>query len=412
MRSVFVVIRREYLQRVKNKWFILGTIALPVFLMAVFAIPIVLETRGDAAERSMAVIDRTGVMFDAIAERLGDGWDLERTDDSEAQLEQRVEDGDLQGYLVLDDQTLSEGRALYRGDGRPGTVRRIQLQQAIVGVALEIRLGESGGGIEALLAGGDVSFDDVDDEAAQGAERAVGIATGFAGAFMLYMVLLIYGVQVMRSVLEEKTTRIVEVIVSAIRPWQLMLGKIVGVGAVALTQVGIWVGAGVLLSSVGLPFLVASRPELVQLENLMQYLPAALELVVFVGFFVLGFFLYSSLFAATAAMCSTEEEAQQTQIPVVMLLVIPIMFLTSMVDSPHTTFAVIMSFVPFFSPVIMFPRFMLGAPLWQVAVSWTLMALTIVAVAGLAGRIYRVGILMQGKRPTLPELWRWIRQAG
>lgn len=412
MRSVFVVIRREYLQRVRNKWFILGTIALPVFMMAVFAIPIVLQARGDAAERSMAVIDRTGVMFDALADRLGEGWDLERTDDSEAQLEQRVEDGDLQGYLVLDDQTLSEGRALYRGDGRPGTVRRIQLQQAIVGVALEIRLAESGGGVEALLAGGDVSFEDVDDEAAEGAERAVGIATGFAGAFMLYMVLLIYGVQVMRSVLEEKTNRIVEVIVSAIRPWQLMLGKIVGVGAVALTQVGIWVGAGVLLSSVGLPILVASRPELVQLESLMQYLPAALELVVFVGFFVLGFFLYSSLFAATAAMCSTEEEAQQTQIPVVMLLVIPIMFLTSMVDSPHTTFALVMSFIPFFSPVIMFPRFMLGAPLWQVAVSWTLMALTIVAVAGLAGRIYRVGILMQGKRPTLPELWRWIRQSG
>lgn len=411
MRSVLVVIRREYLQRVRNKWFILGTIALPVFMIGVLAVPIIIETRGDAAERSLAVIDRTSVMFDGIEDRLGGGWTLERSSSTEAQLEQRVVDGDLQGYLVLDDETLAAGRASYRGDGRPGTVRRIQLQQAIIGVALEERLGGSGEGVAALLDGGDVSFEDVDEDAAEGAERAVGIATGFVGAFVLYVVLLLYGVQVMRSVLEEKTTRIVEVIISAVRPWQLMLGKIIGVGAVGLTQVGIWALAGVLLSSVGLPLVIAARPELAQLEDIGQYLPAAGALIVFVGFFVMGYFLFSALFAAAAAMCSTEEEAQQTQIPIVMLLVIPIMFLASMMESPHTTMAVIMSFIPFFSPVIMFPRFMLGAPLWQVALSWILMALTIVAVAWVAGRIYRVGILMQGKRPTLPELVRWIRQA-
>ena len=128
-------------------------------------------------------------------------------------------------------------------------------------------------------------------------------------------------------------------------------------------------------------------------------------------FFVLGYFLFSSLYAAVAAMCSSDEEAQQTQMPVTILLVLPMMVLAPIIEDPHGPLGTWLSLVPFFSPILMFPRFMAGAPFWQVGVSLLLMVVTIVIVAWIAGRIYRVGILMQGKRPTLPEIVRWVREA-
>lgn len=237
------------------------------------------------------------------------------------------------------------------------------------------------------------------------------MAIGFAGAMVLYMAIFIYGVQVMRAVLEEKTTRIVEVIISAMKPWQLMLGKILGVGAVGLTQLGIWFLSAALLLSFGLPYLVAARPELLEFESALEYLPAAGGIALFLAFFVLGYFLFSSLFAAVGAMCSTDEEAQQTLMPVMMLVIIPIMFLAPVIEDPNGPLATWLSLFPFFSPILMFPRFMGGAPLWQAGLSLVLVVLTILVVASVAGRIYRVGILMQGKRPTLPELVRWVREA-
>ncbi|RMH17065.1 MAG: ABC transporter permease [Gemmatimonadetes bacterium] len=416
MNSVLVVMRREYLQRVRNRWFILGTIALPVFMIAVFAIPIFLEARGERAERRIAVVDETGRLAAAVVERLEGSFDVDAvpyTDGVYEALQSRVDEGEIAGFLVLDEGTLREGRATYQGDGRPGTVRRLRLQQAVTEAVVAHRLAESGADVDvaALLAGGDIDWVNLSEEEPEGAERAVGLVTGFVGSFFLYMILLLYGVQVMRSVLEEKTTRIVEVIISAVRPWQLMLGKIVGVGAVGLTQVGIWALMAVLVASFGLPAVIAARPEMAQLENVAEYLPGLAALGAFLVFFVLGFFLYSALYAAVAAMCSTEEEAQQTQVPVTMLLVVPIIVLSMVMESPHSTFAVVMSLVPFFSPVLMFPRMLAGAPLWQVGLSFVLMAGTVVAVAWVAGRIYRVGILMQGKRPTLPELVRWVREA-
>jgi ABC-2 type transport system permease protein len=190
-----------------------------------------------------------------------------------------------------------------------------------------------------------------------------------------------------------------------------MLGKILGVGAVGLTQLGIWVLSGLLLLTFGLPYALAVRPELAEIQDTLDVIPQAGALALFVVFFVLGYFLFSSLYAAVAAMCSSEEDAQQTQIPVMILLVIPMLVLAPIIQDPHGTLATSLSLVPFFAPILMFPRFMAGAPLWQVGVSLLLMVAAIVVVAWVAGRIYRVGILMQGKRPTLPEIVRWVREA-
>jgi ABC-2 type transport system permease protein len=414
MKPVLVVARREYLHRVRSKWFIASTLGLPLLMGVIFAGPLIIESR-KRDEGQIAVVDHTGILADGVIERLGSGFAVERVAPAQGvneTLDERVAAEEIYGYLVLDEETLVSGTARFRGDERPGTVRRMQMQQAVVQTALEVQLGAAGDlDVETLLSGGKIEYVSLGEEST-GVRRAVEFAAGFVGAMLLYIILILYGVQVMRSVLEEKTTRIVEVIISAIQPWQLMLGKILGVGGVALTQLTIWLGTLAVLLTMGLPILIAAQPELAELQNVGEYLPAAGALVMFFAFFVLGFLLFSSLYAAVAAMCSTDEEAQQMQAPVIMLLIIPILFLAPIIEEPNGALAFWMSMVPFFSPVLMFPRYLGGAPLWQPLVSLVLVAVTIVGVAWVAGRIYRVGILMQGKRPTLPELMRWIREAN
>jgi ABC-2 type transport system permease protein len=226
------------------------------------------------------------------------------------------------------------------------------------------------------------------------------------------VVILLYSVAVMRATLEEKTSRVVEVVISSMKPWHLMLGKILGVGSVGLTQMAVWALSAGLIFSMGLPAMISARPELAQLADLKTLAPGAGLLVLFVAFFLFGFFLFSSMYAAVGAMCSTDEEAQQAQFPVTLLIIVPIMFMTPVMNDPTSAMAVGMSLFPFFSPILMFARAAGGAaPAWQVGLSFVLMAVTIVAVAWVAGRIYKVGILMAGKRPTLPELVRWVREA-
>jgi ABC-2 type transport system permease protein len=224
------------------------------------------------------------------------------------------------------------------------------------------------------------------------------------------MVILIYSVAVMRATIEEKTSRIVEVIISSMEPWHLLLGKIIGVGGVSLTQMAIWIAAGVLAAAAGIPTLMTARPDLTGLVDLQAALPSLGMLALFVGFFLGGFFMFSGIYAAVGAMVSTDEEANQVQFPVVMLLVGPVMVLTPVIQDPSSPWATVASLFPLFSPILMWGRVVAGgAPAWQVALSFVLMALAVVAIAWIAGRVYRVGILMTGKRPTLPELWRWVR---
>jgi ABC-2 type transport system permease protein len=235
----------------------------------------------------------------------------------------------------------------------------------------------------------------------------------YLGAFLMYMGILVYAVAVMRATLEEKTSRIVEIVISAMKPWHLMLGKIFGVGAVGLTQMGVWLLSGALLFAAGLPALVAARPELADLEGIREALPGVGLVALFLGLFVFGFFMYSGLYAAVGAMCSTDEEAQQAQFPLIMILVVPIIMVISVIESPMTPLSTGLSLFPLFTPILMWARVVSGVvPAWQVVLSFVLMGAAIVAIAWVAGRIYKVGVLMAGKRPTLPELWRWVREAG
>jgi ABC-2 type transport system permease protein len=311
---------------------------------------------------------------------------------------------------VLDERTLETGEATLYAVRQPSTLRRLLLRSAVARGALAYNLDERGVDAEALLDGGALNVEMLSEAGSDTDDPRFAVA--YIGAFFLYMVILLYAVAVMRATLEEKTSRIVEVVISSMEPWHLMLGKIVGVGAVSFTQMAVWLGSGVLLATMGLPALIAARPEVTGLGQLSEALPGAGLLALFVGFFVLGFLMYSGLYAAVGAMCNTDEEAQQAQFPLILLLIVPILMVMPVIESPNSAVATGMSIFPLFTPILMWARVAGGGvPAWQVGVSFALMAVSVLGIAWLAGRIYKTGILMTGKRPTLPELWRWVREA-
>ncbi len=414
MGTVWAVIKREYLQRVRTRWFVIATIGAPILFLGLIAAPALFGGDVDEVDRTLAVVDHTGVLYDGLAARLdaGDFIVEPAPGDNLSALDARVEEGELGGYLVLDQATLTRGDVIFATAQQPSALRALSLQQAVAQTAVEVRLGGDRADVEALLRGGNL-----DVRLAAGAAGGVGVEdprflVAYVGAFILYMTLLFYAVAVMRSVLEEKTSRIVEVVLSSMRPFQLMLGKILGVGAVGLTQFAIWIGFVTLVALTGLPALVMNQPDLLSMESIQAFVPGLGLPALFVLFFLGGYFIYSGLFAAVGAMCNSDEEAQQAQFPVIMLLVVPIIFVAGVIQSPTEPLSVGLSFVPFFTPILMFARVAVGgAAPWEIAVSVVLMAVMVLAVAWVAGRIYRVGILMAGKRPTLPELLRWIREA-
>jgi ABC-2 type transport system permease protein len=411
---VWAVIRREYLQRVRSRWFVIATLAAPILMLALIVVPAVMANQGSNANRAIVVLDRTGGLYDRVEAGLDRaGYSVQRapdTPDAEEALARRVENGDLGGFLVLDDETLSRGEARLVTSSRPSLVRQVAIQQVFVQAAVAVRLGGDEASLGALLNGGDLQLEVLSDGGAGVNDPA--FAASYIGAFLLYMTILLYAVSVMRSVLEEKTSRVVEIVISSMRPDQLMLGKILGVGAVGLTQLAIWGLAGTLIIAAGIPALLAANPAFSQLSELREFMPGLGYLGLFVVFFLGGYFMYSGLYAAVGAMCNTDEEAQQAQMPVIFLLVIPIIFVTQVIDSPNAPLSVALSLVPLFSPILMFARAATGAaPFWQVGLSVVGMVIAVVVIAWVAGRIYKVGILMAGKRPTLPELFRWVREA-
>jgi len=415
-RQVWAVLRREYVERVKTKGFIFSTIAIPVMMLGIIGLMTFMAVRAEQSNRQMALVDFTGQVGQEVARRMDEaGYDVEIVDAQVGleELDRRVLEDEIEGYVVLDGLTVQEGAFAYRSKDSPGPVRGALLESIVVETVLELRLSatESAGGVRALLGGDRLSFERLGDEAQSEVEEAAGLVSGIAGVIILYMAMLMYGAFVLRSVLDEKRNRVVEVVISAVTPGRLRLGKILGVGSMGMTQLGIWAACAALIGLLGVPMLAANLPE-ADLSNLAEALPGIGALALLLAYFVLGFFLYSSLFAAVGAMCGTEEEAQQTQFPVMMLLIVPFMLQMFSLEGGAFPWMDWAAVFPFFSPIMMFPRAVSGAvPWWMVGMSLVLMVIAVGATAWVAGRIYRVGILMQGKRPTVRELVRWVREA-
>lgn len=233
---------------------------------------------------------------------------------------------------------------------------------------------------------------------------AVVFGTTVAMVTLLYAVVLIYGIAVMRSVIEEKGSRILEVLLSSVTAKELLAAKILGVGAVGLTQILIWIAFAVAFAVPGMMVPKSFVSEI--------HIPTA-GLIFFGVFFLLGYFLYSAMYAAIGSMVTTDQEAQQMQWPAMLPILLSIFLMNPVLQQPNSQLAFWLSIVPFFAPILMLVRVLVEQPpLWQLALCVGLMLATIYGLLSLSSRIYRVGILMYGKRPTLPELRRWLRYAG
>jgi ABC-2 type transport system permease protein len=413
VRKILAVIRREFVERVRTRWFWIGTFLGPLLLVGLIGLQIFLATRSGGA-RQVTIVDGTSTAFGARAARELDqaiprfrfaavAAGAGVTDS----LRQSVVAKELDGFLLISDSTVEQGVAEYRGSNASSISDMEAIERALGRVVFATRLERSGidpslvrqAEIHMNLATRKISGTSLTTETGA---QAFGLAFGMA--IVLYMAILLYGVAVMSSVLEEKTTKIVEVLVSSLRPFQLMLGKVIGAGAVGLVQLGVWATSFILLT--------ANQQRFGATAGAGLHLPQvpAMTLVIFITYFLLGYFLYAAIFAAVGAMSSNEQEARQVQAPVTFLLVVPYVSFFGILNDPHGSMATWMSMIPLFSPIAAPVRWAASPiPLPQLAGSLLILLATVVGVTWAASRIYRVGILMTGKRPSLKEIVRWVR---
>ncbi|HJQ22665.1 MAG TPA: ABC transporter permease [Blastocatellia bacterium] len=428
MKKVWAIIKREYIVRVRTRAFVISTIASPLLLLALALLPGLLAARG-GGERHVTVLDQSGdaQLYDLIKSRL-DGASRDDAGGGGPRLthyvlERRVvqPDEDVEkviandyaaggkkdedkAYLILPAGIFDSAKPEYRSKNTSDFgLRSLEsaISQAVTERKLE-RAGIAGDRAKGITRRVELNTTKLTAEGGAQEDSGASFIIAFIMLFFMYMTVLFYGLFVMRGVIEEKQSRIVEIVVSSVKPEEMMLGKLIGIGLVGLTQIGIWVTSVALLSTVGLS-MFASR------GIALPHLPLSL-LVYFVVFFVLGYFLYATLYALVGATVGSEEEAQQAQFPVTIIIVIPMMIFTTVVANPNGPLAVTLSMIPFFAPTLMMLRIaVINPPLWQILLSMAIMLVTILGAVWLAARIYRVGILMYGKRPSLAELGRWLR---
>ena len=423
MHDVLLIIRREFHERVASKSFLLGTLLFPLLMIALVMLPRMIGSRG--AERTLALVNEgppgVGAAFAGALSR-----PPESTDDNtyrlvpvEGSFEQvrgtltaRVQAKELDGFVVLPADVLERGAIMFRSRGGGSLAVSRDLRTAGNRAVQSERIRRAGidpSAVAALIAPVRV------DEAritARGEESGGALSTfltAYLVAFLIYLMTTLYGVAVMRSVLEEKTNRIAEVLMSTIRAPHLMAGKIIGVGSAAVAQVLIWVAIVAVVMS------QAKRlgPRFAPPDTLVQALNVELSTgVLLFLFFLLGFFLYAAIFAIVGASVTSEQEAQSVQFIALIPLIAPLLFLESILNAPLGATATTLGLVPFTAPIAMPMRMASTAvPGREILMSLVLLLVAIAAVAWLAGKIYRVGILSTGKRPTVGELLRWIRAA-
>ena len=433
MHNTWLIIRREYLERIRSKAFIIMTLLMPVFMASTILIPAMLSDMKSGGTRHIVLVANNPEIAEAVKQQLmapqysqaADGKSdpgksnqkaqaphyaidisTDTTEGERTLLRQQISDGKIDGFLWLADADLANRKVVYNAKDVTDFGESIELRNAVQSALVKRQLaqkGMSGAEVETLLQ--PIDLDSIRIE--KGKEGASGISVflvSFTMVMLLYVNVLMYGFAVMRSIIEEKSSRILEVLLSSVTAKQLLAGKIIGVGAVGLTQTIIWLLVGLAFS---LPGLAASHSMLANV-----HIPLA-GVVAFGVFFILGYFLYSTMYAALGAMVNSDQEAQQVQWPAMLPIIFAIVLSTPVLQHPNSPLAFWTSMIPFFAPILMFVRVMVETPpMWQIVLCIALMLLTTWGLLGLSSRIYRVGILMYGKRPTLPELRRWLKYSG
>jgi ABC-2 type transport system permease protein len=430
MHNIFIIARREYLERVRSRSFVIMTFLIPALMIGVSVVPTMLANRGSNEARHMVVVAGDRDTAEQIRSRIEQDQDksapaeskarttrslppthftvevsTHTTDAERASLTEKVRTKQLDAFLWATPEAITSRKLDFVTRDVSSFIDNAVMGQ-IVSDALRRQALKNKGlkedDIDAALE--PVSVQPVSPFGKDAPNPQIMFLATLGIVMVMYMTVLLYGINVMRSILEEKTSRIMEVMLSTASARDMMAGKILGVGAVGLTQGGIWAAvAGVM--SAGTLIAAAGQIRGVISPSLLIY---------FGVYFLLGYVLYSTLCAAVGSMVNSEQEAQQMQFLVMMPMILAVIFIANIFQHPNSPIAVFGSLFPFTAPLVMFSRISMQpgqTPWWQIALSIALMVATIYGMVWLCGRIYRVGILMYGKKPTLPEILKWIKYA-
>ena len=402
MHNILLIARREYLERVRSKSFLVMTVLIPLLMAGLVYGASMIKSKNNSDTRLAVVTQDAQFGRDLKAELATEDRGavslevLAPGPTTRADLEAQIAHSQLDGFLWV----TPAAKGAYDYEWVPKSLADIITKSNVASAVRAARLrehlgttGVSSSAVEALMAPVHLRVSGGKKGSPMGA-----FASAYALFFLMYFVILFYGMNVARSIIEEKTSRVFEVLLATIQPREMMAGKVIGVGSVGLTQVGIWLVAAGILAVFGALGAGVSFPL------------TATQVVFFILFFVLGYLLYSSIAAALGAMTSSEQELQQLNMILMMPLIACSVVIFRVVTTPDGLLSQVFSFIPFCTPLIMYVRIAVHQPpAWQIALSIFDLVLTIVAVLWVASRIYRVGILMYGKRPNLPEIVRWLR---
>jgi ABC-2 type transport system permease protein len=435
-RPVLTIAKREYLSRVRTKGFWIATLLLPLSISALVVLPSLIAMKSRGSLR-LAIVDEVGDFGRALADKLVEAdapkaakdsaekqLDKEQTAEfkvellspeedrakQRAELDRRVLASEIDAWLWLSGEGLANNEVEYHGESISNVFTQERLERVATDVIGGARLQQAG--IDsAKVAELTQKFSLKTTRVLAGGSRQEGRLTAFILAyalfFLLYVVIMLYGQQVMNGVLEEKSSRIVEVILATVKPAELMLGKLLGIGAAGLTQLGVWLVAMTALTAPALVGALSITPDGDQIPQVTLSLA-----VHFLINFLLGFFLFATLYASIGAATNNVQEAQQFVGFLVVFQIAPMFFLLPVINDPDSTRSVVLSMIPLFTPLLMLLRIAVKMPpLWQILTAYALTAGFVFFLVWVCARIYRVGILMYGKKPTFQELWKWIRYA-
>lgn len=441
MNKIWLIIQREYLTRVKKKSFIIMTILGPLLMATVMVLPIYLSQKSDRVYR-IVVVDETGLFTDKIRDTRS--MKFEYLDANIVTVRQMASDGSHDGVLYIMREGISKVNAPLFYEHQIGISNieyiRSELQNTLDEVQLQAEFGISKQELETRKIRVDVGLvDNQTDSLGNPVELSI---LSLAGGLIIYFFIFMFGAQVMRGVIEEKTSRIVEVIISSVRPFQLMMGKIIGVAMVGLTQFLLWIifttalvgivavafpdsftadnmvqqqfappGTG-LLPGDNLAVSEDINPFIESLYSLLDRIPVVTILLAFLFYFLFGYLMYSALFAAIGSAVDNEADTQQFMLPVTVPMILAIVMSSFIMNNPQGPVAFWFSIIPFTSPITMMMRIPFGVPLWELGLSMVVLVASFIAMTWLAAKIYRTGILMYGKKPTYAELWKWVTYRG
>jgi len=437
MNKILLIIKREYLTRVRKRSFLLTTFLVPLFFIALYVGIIYLTKKSfDETHGYVYVVDQEGSIANKLKSNKSVTFFVENKD-LQSQLENLNSENENTSILLIPSNFYESQRVDFLSSNKPNITTQKEIQNELSNVVRNHQFEKLGINIDSInsmdaavsINAKEISADGVTKES--NTEVAMIIAIGLS--VLIYLSLFLYGSQVMRGIIEEKTSRVIEVIISSVKPFQLMMGKIIGIGLVGLTQFFLWLVLSLVLAGVASTFLVnkedlsqqvlgssmqnssmstltaqESMPQ-AEILNMLSTVNVTEIVVCFFVFFLGGYLIYSALFAAVGSAIDSETEASQFTMPITMpLLLTYALSFGVLINDPHGTVATWLSFIPLTSPIAMLVRIPFGVPTWQIIVSAALLMLGFILTTWVASRIYRVGILMYGKKASLKELIKWF----